>query len=69
MRTIVLGDEALALGALDAGLFACYGYPGTPSTEIMEFLLGRFERDGKPVARWCVNEKTALEGCGERGEL
>ena len=62
MRTIVLGDEALALGALDAGLFACYGYPGTPSTEIMEFLLGRFERGGKPVARWCVNEKTALEG-------
>ena len=62
MRTIVLGDEALALGALDAGLFACYGYPGTPSTEIMEFLLDKFERGGKPVARWCVNEKTALEG-------
>lgn len=62
MKMIVLGDEALALGALDAGLFACYGYPGTPSTEIMEFLLDRFKREGKPVARWCANEKTALEG-------
>ncbi|MDR2795417.1 MAG: indolepyruvate ferredoxin oxidoreductase [Spirochaetaceae bacterium] len=62
MQTIVLGDEALAQGALDAGLFACYGYPGTPSTEIMEFLIDRFKRGGKAVARWCVNEKTALEG-------
>jgi indolepyruvate ferredoxin oxidoreductase alpha subunit len=62
MKTIVLGDEALALGALDAGLFACYGYPGTPSTEIMEFLIERFKSEGKPAARWCVNEKTALEG-------
>jgi indolepyruvate ferredoxin oxidoreductase alpha subunit len=62
MQTIVLGDEALALGALDAGLFACYGYPGTPSTEIMEFLIGKFRSGGKPVARWCVNEKTAMEG-------
>jgi indolepyruvate ferredoxin oxidoreductase alpha subunit len=62
MQAIVLGDEALAQGALDAGLFACYGYPGTPSTEIMEFLIDRFKRDGKAVARWCVNEKTALEG-------
>ncbi|MDR3357134.1 MAG: indolepyruvate ferredoxin oxidoreductase [Spirochaetaceae bacterium] len=62
MQRIVLGDEALALGALDAGLFACYGYPGTPSTEIMEFLIDSAARDGKSVARWCVNEKTALEG-------
>jgi indolepyruvate ferredoxin oxidoreductase alpha subunit len=62
MQRIVLGDEALALGALDAGLFACYGYPGTPSTEIMEFLIGAFEHSGRPAARWCVNEKTALEG-------
>ncbi|MDR0663352.1 MAG: indolepyruvate ferredoxin oxidoreductase [Spirochaetaceae bacterium] len=62
MRRIVLGDEALALGALDAGLFACYGYPGTPSTEIMEFLIDAFKRGEGPAARWCVNEKTALEG-------
>ena len=33
---VLLGDEALALGALHAGLSAGYGYPGTPSTEIME---------------------------------
>ncbi|MDR2098158.1 MAG: indolepyruvate ferredoxin oxidoreductase, partial [Spirochaetaceae bacterium] len=62
MRNIALGDEALALGAMDAGLFACYGYPGTPSTEIMEFLISVSKRDGRPLARWCVNEKTALEG-------
>jgi indolepyruvate ferredoxin oxidoreductase alpha subunit len=35
---ILLGDEALAMGALHAGLSAAYGYPGTPSTEIIEFL-------------------------------
>ncbi len=29
---LVLGDEALALGAVDAGLSVAYGYPGTPST-------------------------------------
>ena len=36
---VLLGDEALALGALHAGISASYAYPGTPSTEITEFLL------------------------------
>jgi indolepyruvate ferredoxin oxidoreductase alpha subunit len=62
MLNAVLGDEAISLGAIDSGLFACYGYPGTPSTEIMEFLIEQFKNIGKPIARWCVNEKTALEG-------
>ena len=35
-KHIVLGDEALALGAIHAGVTAAYGYPGTPSTEILE---------------------------------
>ncbi|MDR2398158.1 MAG: indolepyruvate ferredoxin oxidoreductase [Spirochaetaceae bacterium] len=60
MEQIVLGDEALALGALHAGVSASYGYPGTPSTEIMEYLLEAYAQGG-PIARWCTNEKTALE--------
>ncbi|MDR1929166.1 MAG: indolepyruvate ferredoxin oxidoreductase, partial [Treponema sp.] len=57
----LLGDEALALGALHAGISAAYGYPGTPSTEILEYLIAEYERTGAPQARWCANEKTALE--------
>jgi len=58
---VLLGDEAVARGALDAGLSAAYGYPGTPSTEIMEYLLHQAAADDGPVARWCANEKTAYE--------
>ena len=56
---VVLGDEAVALGALHAGISAAYGYPGTPSTEILEYLL----RSPEPglTAAWCANEKTAYE--------
>ncbi len=56
---VVLGDEAVALGALHAGISAAYGYPGTPSTEILEYLL-RTPDPGLKVA-WCANEKTAYE--------
>jgi indolepyruvate ferredoxin oxidoreductase alpha subunit len=60
-RTIaLLGDEAAALGAVHAGLSAAYGYPGTPSTEILEYLI-EASAGGGFIARWCVNEKTALE--------
>jgi indolepyruvate ferredoxin oxidoreductase alpha subunit len=37
-RLLLLGDEAIAQGALDAGLSGIYAYPGTPSTEITEFV-------------------------------
>jgi len=57
-RIVVLGDEAVALAAADAGITAAYAYPGTPSTEILEYLIRR--RDG-PRASWCANEKTAYE--------
>ncbi|MCL2472689.1 MAG: indolepyruvate ferredoxin oxidoreductase subunit alpha [Treponema sp.] len=59
----LLGDEAVALGAMHAGLAAAYGYPGTPSTEIMEYLIDRTRRDGATgfIANWCTNEKTATE--------
>ena len=59
-KLALLGDEAVALGAIHAGLSAAYGYPGTPSSEIMQYLINEFNRGG-PVARWCANEKTALE--------
>ena len=61
----LLGDEAAALGAIHAGLSAAYGYPGTPSTEIMEYLIEKSrESSGTAdsfIAKWCSNEKTALE--------
>jgi indolepyruvate ferredoxin oxidoreductase alpha subunit len=63
---LLLGDEAAALGALHGGVSASYGYPGTPSTEILEYLIAEYEKprsggDAAPLARWCTNEKTALE--------
>ncbi len=61
-KRLLLGDEAIALGAINAGLSGVYAYPGTPSTEITEFI------QTDPVAvsrgirsRWCTNEKTAME--------
>ena len=36
---VLLGDEAVALAALHAGITAAYAYPGTPSTEILEYIL------------------------------
>ena len=36
--SVLLGDEAVALAALHAGISAAYAYPGTPSTEIFEYL-------------------------------
>ena len=65
----LLGDEAVALGAMHAGLSAAYGYPGTPSTEIMEYLIeqsgansgGKAGYGGEFIAKWCSNEKTAME--------
>lgn len=56
---ILLGDEAVALGAIDAGICAAYSYPGTPATEIMETILS-MAPDGV-TARWTANEKTAYE--------
>ncbi|HOG28526.1 MAG TPA: thiamine pyrophosphate-dependent enzyme [Vicinamibacterales bacterium] len=58
---VLLGDEAVALAAVHAGLTAAYGYPGTPSTEILEYLIRHREQHGSPRAQWCANEKTAYE--------
>ncbi|UCF97382.1 MAG: indolepyruvate ferredoxin oxidoreductase [Spirochaetaceae bacterium] len=58
---VLLGDEALAMGAIDAGISAAYAYPGTPSSEIMEYLQAAAPKYGDFVAEWCSNEKTAYE--------
>lgn len=58
---VLLGDEAVAMGAIHAGLTAAYAYPGTPSTELLEFLLAYKNKHGGPHAAWCSNEKTAFE--------
>src|SRR5512136_2428493 len=58
---VLLGDEAVAMGAVHAGLTAAYAYPGTPSTEIVEYLIRHRARHGRPRATWTANEKTAYE--------
>ena len=61
-RKLLLGDEAIALGAIHAGLSGVYAYPGTPSTEITEFIQGdATARERGLHSRWCTNEKTAME--------
>ena len=61
-KKLLLGDEAVALGALHAGLSGVYAYPGTPSTEITEFIqLNPLARERGVRSRWCTNEKTAME--------
>ena len=50
------------MGALHAGLSGVYAYPGTPSTEITEYIQqAPLARERKVHARWCTNEKTAME--------
>lgn len=59
-KLILLGDEAIARGAMDAGLSGIYAYPGTPSTEITEYVQ-RTDRNGEIHSEWSTNEKTAME--------
>ena len=61
-RILLLGDEAIAQAALDAGLSGMYAYPGTPSTEIMEFIQSsEYASDNNVHREWSSNEKTAIE--------
>jgi indolepyruvate ferredoxin oxidoreductase alpha subunit len=61
-QEILLGDEAIARGAIDAGISAAYAYPGTPSTEIFESIQSWAKREGLPIrGLWSTNEKVALE--------
>lgn len=59
---VLLGDEAIGQGALDAGLSGVYAYPGTPSTEITEYIQrSREGRERNVHMQWSANEKTAME--------
>ncbi len=55
----LMGNEAIAAGAIHAGVGLVSGYPGTPSTEILESAAK--EADGRYYVEWSTNEKAALE--------
>ncbi len=59
MKHLLTGNEAIARGAFEGGMTAAFGYPGTPSTEILENL-AKFKDQGV-YAEWSPNEKVALE--------
>lgn len=61
-ENLLLGAEAIALGAIDAGISGVYAYPGTPSTEITEFIQKSKSAKERGIhATWSSNEKTAYE--------
>ena len=61
-KLILLGDEAIAQAAIDAGLSGMYAYPGTPSTEIMEYIQSSRDASSRNIHHeWSANEKTAME--------
>ena len=55
----LMGNEAIALGALAAGVNVVAGYPGTPSTEVLETVAKR--NPGSVYVEWSINEKAAME--------
>ena len=72
-KQLLLGDEAFALGALNAGMSGAYAYPGTPSTEILEYIQMHPVTAERGIhSHWSSNEKTAVEEalgmsyCGKR---
>lgn len=58
-KEFLMGNAAIARGAIDAGLNVVSGYPGTPSTEVLE--TAAKNNDGSLYVEWSVNEKAALE--------
>ena len=61
-KQLLLGDQAIALGAIHAGIAGVYAYPGTPSTEITEYIQeSPIAQERKLHSTWCTNEKTAME--------
>jgi len=59
VRELLSGNEAIARGAFECGVRFAAGYPGTPSTEIME----AFAKYPGVYAEWSPNEKVAMEVC------
>ena len=61
-KLLLLGAEAIAQGAIDGGMSGVYAYPGTPSTEITEYVQKhKTARERKLHSNWSANEKTAME--------
>lgn len=61
-KLLLLGDEAIAQAAIDAGISGIFSYPGTPSTEITEYVLASKQAAAKGIkASWAANEKTGME--------
>ena len=61
-KSLMLGAEAIALGAIDEGISGVYAYPGTPSTEITEFIQkSEAAKQSNIRSQWATNEKTAYE--------
>ncbi|HEX3029800.1 MAG TPA: indolepyruvate ferredoxin oxidoreductase subunit alpha, partial [Clostridia bacterium] len=58
-QELLMGNQAIALGAIRAGVGVVTGYPGTPSTEILETVAEK--NLGSVYVEWSVNEKSALE--------
>ena len=58
-KEFLMGNEAIALGALAAGVRLVAGYPGTPSTEVLETVAKH--RLPETYVEWSINEKTAME--------
>jgi indolepyruvate ferredoxin oxidoreductase alpha subunit len=59
-KRILMGNEAIALAAMQAGVQIASGYPGTPSSEVMETIASHAKQYGI-YAEWATNEKVALE--------
>ena len=59
-KKLLMGNEAIALGAIEAGVQVVTGYPGTPSTEALETIIRYADRCGI-YTEWSSNEKVALE--------
>ena len=61
-KHLFLGVEAIGQGAIDGGMSGVYAYPGTPSTEITEFIQDHPLAEERNIhSKWSANEKTALE--------
>ncbi len=61
-KLLLLGDEAIGQGAIDGGLSGVYAYPGTPSTEITEYIQHhKLTKQLGIHSQWSANEKTAAE--------
>ncbi|NOY94978.1 MAG: indolepyruvate ferredoxin oxidoreductase, partial [Chlorobi bacterium] len=61
-KFLLLGAEAIGQGAVDGGISGVYAYPGTPSTEITEYIqLSTLAKERNIHTRWSANEKTAYE--------